>query len=381
MSIFWGLLLIPLLFPIAVKLIFHSEINYWEWAIQTVIGVIAVAVLYSVGKYSQIQDYEIWNGEVVSKERLRESCPIGWVDYTDNFCRHYATRSVKTGTQTCTGSGKDRRCTDDYKTQYNYYYSWEQNWLVHSNIKQSWEITRVDAQGANIPPRWAEVKVGDPVSKTNSYDNYVKAASNSLFNKDKNLAEQYEAFIPEYPIEIFDYYRVDRVLTSVDFTIPNIEEYNDLLPNILKVLGPNKQANVVMLFTDISDKGFSNAVIHSWQGAKKNDIVIIVSIYPNRTIRWVHIHSWSKNKMFNVVMRDELLDLGSIENAEKVIELVRNTTMDHFERIPMAEFEYLKDEIEPSTGFIVLTIIFMLILSSGLTYVFHKVDINPLRKS
>lgn len=376
MSIFWGLMLIPMLFPLAVKMIFHSEINYLEWSIQTLIGVLAVFILYQVGKYSQISDYEIWNGEVTLKESVRRSCPFGWVDYTDGFCRHYTTRSVKTGTQTCTGSGKDRRCTDDYKTQYNYIYSWEQNWLVHSNIKRTWEISRVDAQGSRTPPRWEEVTVGDPVSKTNSYDNYVRAANNSLFNKDRRLAEQYEAVIPEYPIDIVDYYRVDRVLTAGEVVIPNLVEYNRLLPQILKDLGPEKQANVVILFTDISEKQFADAVVNSWQGGKKNDIIIIASVLSDLSIRWLHIHSWSKNKMFNVVMRDELLDVGSIANAEQVIDLVHKTAMEHFERIPMAEFEYLKNEIEPPKSFIIFTIIFMLILSSGLTYLFHKVDIG-----
>lgn len=375
---FYLLALIPLLFPIGAKVFLHSSISYLEWIIQTVIGLVVVFGLYSYGRYAQIQDYEIWNGSVTKKEAVRESCPIGWVDSTDNFCRHYRTRRVKTGTQTCTGTGKDRRCSDDYKTQYNYTYSWEQNWMVRSNIKQSWEIERVDRQGADTPLRWAAIQIGDPVSKTNSYENYVKAASNSLFNKDKRMAEQYAEQIPEYPLDIYDYYRVDRVITSPKFVLNNAETYNKLLPEILKVLGPERQANVVILVTDITDPAYGDAVIYSWQGAKKNDIVLIVGVDNGSDlgVKWLKVHSWSKDKMFNVVMRDEILNRGDIQDPVWLMDTIKAVTLAHFERQSMKEFEYLKDEIEPSEGMIIFIVIFTLILSGGLTFLFHRVDIG-----
>lgn len=348
---FYLLALVPLLFPLVVKVIFHTSINYWEWGLQTFIGVIVLFGLYSAGNYMQFSDIELWNGRVTEKTVKRQNCPIGWVDYADGFCQHYTTRSVRTGTQTCSGSGNDRRCTDDYKTQYNYYYPWEQNWLVHSNIGKSWTIARVDAQGAAEPLRWAEVNIGDPVSKTNSYINYVRASASSLFNKDARLAEQYKEIIPEYPIDIYDYYKVDRVITTLEIEIDNISEYNTKLSKALSILGPERQANAVILITSITDKLFGDAVINAWRGAKKNDIIIIIGVdnSTNLNIKWLKIYSWSKNKLFDVELRDSILDVGNIQNPELLINNLKSITLEHFERQSMAEFEYLKDEIEPST--------------------------------
>lgn len=372
---FWLLAIIPLLFPIIAKVFLRSSINYTEWAIQTAVGFLAVLAMYDVGKYVQLSDTELWNGEVTNKEYVQRNCPWGWQDYTDGFCRVYTTRVVADG-KTCTGSGKDRSCTTNYKTQYKYVYSWERNWIVRSNIGLDWEIARVDRQGANMPPRWAEVNLGDPVSKTNSYVNYVKAASNSLFNKDARLAVAYKDDIPSYPIRIFDYYRVDRAIVSPGTVVENLAEYNILLPEILKVLGPQKQANIILLFTNIQDPAYADAVVNSWQGAKKNDSVIFIGVDNLAKITWLKIHSWSKNKMFNVVLRDSILDIGSISNAKDVIEVINSVTLEHFERQSMKEFEYLKDEIEPSTTAIVLIVLALLILSGGLTYFFHKHEVT-----
>jgi len=372
---FWILALIPLLFPIVVKIAFRSSINYTEWAIQTMVGFLAVVLMYNVGKYSQLGDTELWNGEVTNKEYVQQNCPRGWRDHRDMFCRVYTTRTIRDG-QTCSGSGTERICTPNYKTQYNYVYLWERNWVVRSNIGLDWEISRIDMQGVNIPPRWDIVMIGDPVSKTNSYQNYVKAADSSLFNRNARLADAYRESIPTYPIKIYDYYRVDRAIVSPGTEVANLAEYNQLLPKILKVLGPKKQANIVLLFTNITDTSYADAVINSWQGAKKNDSVIFIGVNEVGDVLWTKIHSWSKNKMFNVEMRDAILNLGSVTNAAALISLIETTTMAHFERQSMKEFEYLKDEIEPSTTAIVLIVIVLLILSAGLTWVFHKNEVN-----
>lgn len=376
---FWILSVIPLLFPIIVKVIFHSKINYQEWAIQTVIGFVVVALLYNVGKYNQFSDYEIWNGEVTNKEMIQRNCPWGWRDSTDSFCTEYTTRRVPDG-ESCSGTGVDRKCTTNYKTQYNYIYSWERKWFVYSNIKESWQIARIDRQGANEPPRWTQVSVGDPVSRRNHYENYVKAAESSVFHKDRRLAEQYREFIPEYPINLYDYYRVDRVITSPDVVIPNIAEYNILLPKILKEIGPSRQGNIVLLFTDIADKSYANAVINAWQGGKKNDSIIIIGVDSTQAISWLHVHSWSKNKLYDVMVRDMLLDLGRIDNAQEVIDILYETSINYFERQSMKEFEYLKDEVEPSNFMIGLILVITLLLSGGLTFFFHKHDIDFFKR-
>jgi hypothetical protein len=154
--------------------------------------------------------------------------------------------------------------------------------------------------------------------------------------------------------------------------------YNNLLPEILKILGPERQANVVILVTDITDPSYGDAVIYAWQGAKKNDIVLIVGVNNGNELKvnWLKVHSWSKNKMFNVVMRDEILNRGDISDPVWLMDTIKATALSHFERQSMKDFEYLKDEIEPSEGMIIFIVIFTLILSCGLTILFHKVELG-----
>lgn len=378
-EMFWLIAAIPLLIPFAAKLIWKSKITFLEMSVQVCVALVVSMLLWNVGKYNQIADVEIWNGEVVEKFPRRESCPIGWVSYSDGFCRHYITRTVKVG-ETCTTDSNGRRsCTPIYQTQYNYTYSWEQNWYVKGNIGKTWEIARADRRGAREPERWTRVVIGDPVSKTNTYENYVKAASSSLFNKEQGWAERYAEHIPEYPSDIYDYYKVDRVLTTGNVQLSDPAAWNTRLAEILALLGPERQANVVVVFTDLPPT-FAQGVIAAWQGGKKNDILVFIGTQANpKTVDWVEINSWSKNDFFNVELRDSLSDMEEI-GIEPVMARILQITMEEFERRPMAEFEYLKDEVEPSGRFLVFMFVFTILISVGLTWLMHRIDLDEMVK-
>lgn len=378
-DIFWIIVVIPLMIPFFAKLIWQSKISFLELGVQVGLAILVSVLLWNMGKYNQISDVEIWNGEVVEKFPRKESCPIGWVAYSDGFCRHYITRQVEVG-ETCSTDSKGRRiCTPIYQTQYNYTYSWEQNWYVKGNIDKTWEISRVDRRGADEPERWTEVQIGDPVSKTNTYENYVKAASSSLFNKEQGWAEQYADVIPQYPSDIYDYYRVNRVLAVGEPGIQDLGAWNSYLPEILKVLGPERQANMVLIFTDLPPT-FAEGTIAAWQGGKKNDILIFVGTQDGESVDWVRVHSWSKNDLVNVRIRDALKSYD-LSNPETVLQDVFQIAMSNFERRPMAEFEYLKDEIQPSGRFLVFMFVFTILASVGLTWVMHRIDLDELIKN
>ena len=96
----------------------------------------------------------------------------------DSFCRVYKTKEVYSHTTTSctTDSNGYESCTSTahYDTYYKYIYPWEQNWMVYSTLR-TWEISRADKQGANMPNRWKVVNIDDPVSVTRTFDNYIKA--------------------------------------------------------------------------------------------------------------------------------------------------------------------------------------------------------------
>lgn len=372
---FWLITALPLLIPFAAKLIWKSSISFLEMGVQVALAGIVAICIWNVGKYQQMSDTELWNGEVIAKAPHKEDCPWGWTRFKDGFCRHYRTRQVKTG-ETCTTDNKGRRsCTPTYTTEYNYDFPWEQNWYVNTNIGR-WEIARADRQGATMPQRWDIVYIGDPVTKPNDYINYVKAASSSLFNKDARYAEKFIDIIPEYPLNIYDYYHVDRVL-PVGVEIADLRQWNDDLADVLKKLGPEKQANVVVILND-QTLAFANGTIAAWQGGKKNDILVFIGT-DGTNIEWAHIHSWSKNDLFNIQLRDRIRELPALDR-EAVMAAISEVAMKQFERRPMAEFEYLEDEIEPSANFLIFAFIFTLILSCGVTFLMHRIDLDDIVK-
>ena len=107
------------------------------------------------------------------------------------------------------------------------------------------------------PQRWLDIEIGDPVSRTNSYVNYVRAANSSLFSTGGATPNRAGVVIENtpldmvYPIQVYDHYRVDRVLLD-EVSLPagqSLEWWNEELSQILRILGPEKQANMVVVLT------------------------------------------------------------------------------------------------------------------------------------
>jgi len=311
-------------------------------------------------------DYELWNGEVSKIEAIQKDCPVGWKTSKDSFCTEYRTREVYDG-RTCTGSGKDQVCVDNYHTEYEYRYDWERRYFVLSeNISEEWEIDRVDPQGTIYPPLFKQTKIGDPVSKTNRYNNWVKAASESIFNEDGTTEEKYLEVIPQYPMEIYDYFKVDRIVTVGNVKVVDIEKHNRLLSDALKTLGPKRQMNAVIVIADASVAGpdFPFAVRRAWKGFKKNDAVIFIGLRDGN-IEWTEVLSWSKKSTFDIELRDKI-----IQNVNKPLDLVstigylKDIGMQSYERRSMKEFEFLKDEISTPIWVYVVTIAILLIANA-----------------
>src|SRR5574342_424492 len=133
-------------------------------------GLVVLACLIVAGSSAGIvscantHDVEVWNGVVTGKEQNTVSCSHS---YQCN-CR-----------QSCTGSGKNQSCTTVCDTCYEH--SHDYDWDVYTSINDTITIDRVDRQGVNEPSLWTAVKMGEPVSVTHSYKNYIKASPGTLF--------------------------------------------------------------------------------------------------------------------------------------------------------------------------------------------------------
>lgn len=354
------LLLVPLVVWItAAKLWFKHEFTIGEMAVQAGITSVVMIGLTFASFHSQTYDTMIINGAVTKLNPQRESCNMFWSDWPDGFCTNQHTRQVRDG-QTCTTNNKGvRSCTPKYKTQYRSVYSWERRYFVTTDLPEVYEISRVDAQGVNTPPRFAEIKIGDPVSTSVSYTNYIKGAASTLFNV------KYEDVPPiAYP-KIYDYYKARRVIyfgvpASFDF----VKQWEGKLAELNTSIRKTK-ANVIIVVVD-STRDWAERLAQAWDAHNINDIVVVIGTQGD-TITWVDVRSWSSDELVDITIRDEILKIGNVD-PDKINNIIYDSVVRYYKMQSMDDFEYLADDIPPPMWMYIIAAIVLLIISPAVTW-------------
>ena len=362
-----AMFIIPLLVWIGIAKIFlHMNFSWGEVAIQVGVTALVILGIFAAGSVSQTSDTKLVNGVVTELNPKRENCPMGWVKSQDGFCTEYRTRSVKVGESCSTNSNGTRTCTPIYDTEYNYDYSWEQRYFVETDINSGYEIRRVDSQGVQEPPRFSEIEIGDPVTTSVNYTNYIRGASESLFN------ETFDELPPiAYP-RVRDYYRANRfIVTGVEFDSSVYREWNDRLSEVNSNIRETG-ANVIILVTG-ENQDFAEMMAQAWEAHNINDIVISVGLQ-NNEISWVDVRSWSDNSIVEVEIRDAFLDTGTLD-IQNLPSIIENSVMDGYDLKSMEDFEYLADDIPPPTWAMIMAFIVLMIISPIVTFIFNKYEI------
>lgn len=347
-------------------------------------GLVVLACLVVAGSSAGIvscantHDVEVWNGVVTGKEQNTVSCSHS---YQCN-CR-----------QSCTGSGKNQSCTTVCDTCYEH--SHDYDWDVYTSINDTITIDRVDRQGVNEPRRWTAVKMGEPVSVTHSYKNYIKASPGTLF-RHQGLRDKYASSIPKYPQDVYDYYRLDRLVT-VGVGVDNAKAWNHELSRINADLGRPKQVNMIVVLVKNMPDEYYYALEEAWIGGKKNDAILVVSVDDRMKPQWASVMAWTSNELFKVKLRDDIMDEQVIDRNTLMTALATNVSK-YYVRKPMKEFEYLSAQITPSSTEWVVTLVIALLAAGGLTWFcqvndvfgderspsrrnpFKQVRLNPFRR-
>lgn len=349
-------LLLPALWPLISKYIWPHSISYREMGLNMVLPGSLAALVLMAGVSGKMGDTEIRNGQVLGKEKEWVSCEH---DYDCN-CR-----------DECTGSGENRSCSEVCDTCYEHFNDWDWNVSVTDGVG-GFTVDRIDRRGSSEPPRWTAITVGQPVAREHSYTNYVKAVPESLEHLRSSVLETYADKLPKYP-RVYDYQFADRVI-PIGVSLPDLAEWNNDLALKLRRLGPEKQANVIIVVVDVAEAAYANALSAHWVGGKKNDIVVVIGSPHFPDIAWVEVLAWTDEKIFPIKLRDSLTAIGTIERTA-VIDTIDANVFEYYVRKPMKDFEYLKDEITPPTWAIVLAFLFATVGNVGLSLVFRKTDI------
>jgi len=362
MSPIFLLLLFPLIWPFVAKRLWNNEITWSEMGLNIAIVAVLTTGVYQLGKYGATQDTEVWNGSIVSKDRIHDS-------YERSYdCNCY---------ETCSGSGNNRTCTTTCDTCYEDHYT--VTWSAVStagNIRfEHLDETHRSVYDTPDPQVYKNCKIGEPASLEHTYTNYVQAVPHSLFNDDSTVAEQYAGKIPAYP-RVHNFYHITRTL-NVGSSVPTqvISEFNEQVNEALITLGPSKQANIIVIFTDIMDPSYRYAVENAWLGGKKNDIVVFIGTTDGKTVGWVDIMTWalnSGNEMFHVKMRDGAKVLPI--DATQMSTFISSTVEQYYDRPHMSDYQYLEQEIKPATWVMNIAIFISIVGSILLSVLFRVVD-------
>jgi hypothetical protein len=333
-----------------------KEITGKEFLVQFAIMVIITAILTLILSFQNLTYTEVWNGHVVGKERKKVSCRHSY----DCNCR-----------EVCRGRGRSRSCRTVCDTCHEH--SYDVDWKIYDNTGKIFNVEKEDRRGLIMPEFWARTKSGDPTSHTHSYKNYIKASSNSLFRK-QGLLEKYKDVLPKYPNKIYDYYKLDRIIT-VGYSLPDIAKWNKELSLVNATVGVARQCNAIIVIVQEQPREYLYALEQYWLGGNKNDAILVISVRPDGNIIWADIIALVQDSMFKVRLRDGIQEIENIKYTDRIIKHFYKNIMVHFKRKEMKNFEYLTATITPTITQYVIVIIINVIIATGLSILFHREDI------
>lgn len=352
----------PLAWPFVAKRIWHHTINWKEMGLQILIPVVLVTVVFFAGRYGALADTEIWNGVVTAKK-------VNDGSYVRTYpCRCRTTSCGKNCSTTTCDTCFENRYTRSYDG-----YSTVGDWTFDSIDTTS----RSRRNSFGPPASYTNCRVGEPASREHSYTNYIKAVPDSLFNNQGTTMETFQAqnLIPQYP-RVYGHYRINRVLAA-GVSVPTAGTINTRLNEHLIRLGAEREANIIVVIAKTADQTYRYALEEAWLGGKKNDVIVIMGVTDYPKIEWVDTITLGHNagnSLMTVTMRDDLMSIGSLEDGVQIADTIASVVRDKFDRKPMEDFEYLKDEIDPPLWVVILVLILGVGGSLGLTVLFHRND-------
>lgn len=356
----------PAVVAFGAKKYYGKEISPVETLAQVAIGIgfgFAASILFAMG---QLHDTEVITGSVLNKQRVHDS----YEESYDCNCRTVTSGSGNSKTTSTV-------CDTCWRTIYTV------DWFLNTTIGRI-DIASKESEWRSVynsinPRAYLDAKPGEACSQYRSYQNYILASPDSLFNASEYRDTSFDAAIPAYP-RIYGIYKMKHTL-SVDNAIPYQErDAWDLgIRNHLKARNANTEPNVLFVFTKTTDRTYRYALERKWLGGKKNDLVVVVGTSEYPKVDWVEVitlGNTSGNELTAIKIRNRLEDMKL--DPVKTVKATFDVIDAHFDMKPITDFEYLKDEQQITFWQAILIVIVSLIASIIVSYIFSR---NTLRSN
>ena len=345
---FWLNLIIPIAIALYLS-ITHREYIWKEFAIQSGATLLYVSLIFTLlfSTTTDLMDTEFWNGQVSKFEYYEE-----WdeeVTYQESY--------------EC-GTSKNPRTCYRTKTRIDHHSPY---WKILTTNDETISINRSEYRVASNQFghkeinlfRSNQVSFGDgnkfvsypniiiPTSVAHNYTNLVTAAKDNVIHTkvSQEVITQLTKVgkLREYPRQYSDQYGATKLNRIIDTTgKTNVGELLKRLNSFSATHGSSKQVNPIIYITD-QDRTFKAALEQYWNKAKKNDIVLILGL-DGDMIAWSDVIAWTNNSDFIVDCGYEF-DTFKINDFDKIVGRFSNLIIKSYERKPMEEFAYLKENI------------------------------------
>lgn len=285
---------------------------------------------FSLARCGAMSDVETWSGRVTKKEYYRRSCS-----------HSYECNCVCTSRDN-QGSCESEICQTCYDHSYDYFWTVDLSTGDHIVMESCGDCPR------RRVPLWEAAYVGEPSAVPRRYMNYLQADPDSVLIQDVSALKDFPT--PMYP-KHYGFYKIDRAINYG--TRMDTHAWNAMLNDLNSDLGKRKQVNVMVIATKNPDHRFADHVEHEWLYGKKNDLIFVLGAPDGSNIEWARVVTISNVEMLKVKVRDELIG-KDLTNLPTMNDSLRSLVSNHFERTPMAEFEYLASAAKPPTWAMVL---------------------------
>ena len=381
----WFNLLIPIAIG-AYLLLNHKDYVLKEFFAQMGLTLVFLLLMFLLlfSTTTDLLDKEYWNGKVSSFSYFEK-----WTEeetYTE---------------EECSGSGKNRSCHSVSKTRRIYHSPY---WEILTSNNEIISISKSNFRRAYSDfgktfkslHHFGQVSFGDgnkyisyptkviPTAVSHTYTNYVVAAKKNVINE--QVSEQ--EFAPylknkslrEYPSSYRSTYGETKLNRIVDTTgLFNRVASVPILDAISAQFGRLKQVNPIIYVTD-QGRDFSRVLKGYWNGAKKNDVVLILGIdKSSRQVVWSDVITYTDNTDFIVDMQNKFAGLN-VSDPKLLLNTFSGLIATSYKRKPMEDFSYLKENITLEWYWQFLVFLLNVMLSGFLFLKFLEKDIpNPFK--
>jgi hypothetical protein len=294
----------------------------------------------------QQKDTEMWFGKVAAKDYDKSSCSH---DYCCAESCSTSTDANGNETETCV-------CTATcYDHDYDYYWGFKYDWDLDGSADRfsydgdpendGWfagmEGRSLTLQSCgdcslrgNNKRVWNETRIGDSVAVPHTFDNYLLVDEDSLHLNVANY--QPTVPVPSYP-QGHDFHRFNSAVNVG--TQMDAAGWNSFLAKKNTSLGHKMQVHMMVVATTDQNPQYAAALEEAWKLGKKNNAIFVFGVDNEGFIQWSSLVSFSGVEMMRIRVRDDFPGLHI--NASETRDLVLSTTVEHYERDPMADKEYL----------------------------------------